>query len=229
MELISLFILAFAVSLDGFGVGITYGLRGIRFPWWSLLVVTLLCASAILVSMGLGGFIVQFMSPAGAKVTGACILILIGSWAIYHLLVRKNEDEEDRNSHRAPVGTDGLGREISREPRVFYVELKKLGLVIQILKTPSVADMDRSGSISTGEALLLGVALSMDAFGAGVGASMIGYPAVVTAVTISLMSLLFIGMGLKVGHKYAEIPFVRRIAFLPGLILILIGLTKMFS
>ncbi|GAX89497.1 sporulation membrane protein YtaF [Effusibacillus lacus] len=216
MEFISLFILAFAVSLDGFGVGITYGLRGIRFPWWSLGVVTVLSATVILVSMGIGHIFAAVLSPNGAKLAGAGILILIGIWAIYQLFA-KREDE------------GGSGLPGAAGARIFKLELKKLGLVIQILKTPAVADMDRSGSISSGEAMLLGLALSMDAFGAGIGASMIGCSALLTAVTISFMSLLFIGIGLKIGHKYAETGLVRRIAYLPGLILIAIGFAKMFS
>jgi putative Mn2+ efflux pump MntP len=43
------------------------------------------------------------------------------------------------------------------------------------------------------------------------------------------MSLLFIGMGLKIGHKYAETAIIHRVAFLPGILLIVIGLTKMLS
>ncbi|WP_018132037.1 MntP/YtaF family protein [Effusibacillus pohliae] len=259
MQFVSLFMLAFAVSLDGFGVGITYGLRTIRFPWWSLVVVTLLSATMILVSMSIGGLIVRFMSPGGARLVGACILIAIGGWAIVHMLNQKDQPDPKRGQNRETVAdcpkdvlncvraeVSGTGAEAfsetkgiepvseisakrTEEARIFKLELRKLGLVIQILKTPSVADIDQSGSISAGEAFLLGMALSMDAFGAGIGASLIGYPPLATAVVISLMSMLFISIGLKIGHKYAEIPLVRRISFLPGLILILIGLTKMFS
>lgn len=224
MQLLSLFVLAFAVSIDGMGVGITYGLRGIRFPWWSLLVVTLLSATAILVSMGLGGLIVQILSPAGAKITGATILILIGSWAIYNFFSQKEEKEtEDWNETNPPARAD------QRVRRIFRLELRKVGIVIQILKTPSVADMDHSGSISLSEAFLLGLALSMDAFGAGIGASLIGYAPFLTAGAVSFMSLVFICIGLKIGHKYAETALIRRLAFLPGVILIVIGLTKMFA
>ncbi|WP_372636321.1 manganese efflux pump, partial [Cohnella sp.] len=36
---VSLLLLALAVSLDGFGVGVTYGLRGIRVPWVSIAII----------------------------------------------------------------------------------------------------------------------------------------------------------------------------------------------
>ena len=64
----------------------------------------------------------------------------------------------------------------SLERMVFTLELRKLGVVIQILRSPSKADMDNSGSISTQEAMWLGIALSLDAFGAGLGAALLGFP-----------------------------------------------------
>lgn len=213
MQYLSLFVLAFAVSLDGFGVGITYGLRKIRFPWWSLFIVTVLSGTMILLAMGVGGLIVRFMSPEGAKIIGASILICIGGWALYNVLMNLNPQRDST----------------TKQLRVFRLELKKLGLVIQILKTPTMADMDHSGSISGSEAFFLGIALSMDAFGAGLGASMVGYKPLETAFAVSLMSLLFIGFGLKAGYKYSGRPFMQRMVFVPGIMLILIGLSKIFS
>ncbi|BCJ88034.1 MntP/YtaF family protein [Effusibacillus dendaii] len=235
---LSLLLLAFAVSLDSLGVGFTYGLRKIRFPWWSLAVVTMLSASTILLAMGLGHLLIQLFSPEAAKRVGAVILILVGIWAVYQMFSRKSDNtDEPKNVSplEPPAGTEtewsanpspGSGATVSY---VFQLELKKVGLVIQILKTPSIADMDRSGSISSSEAIVLGIALSMDGFGAGIGASLVGYPPVLTATTISLMSLLFIGLGLKIGHIYAETPFVRKLAILPGILLIMIGISKLFS
>lgn len=222
MKLASLFLLAFAVSLDGFGVGMTYGLRKIRFPWWSLAIVTMLSALMILLAMGLGGLLVKFVSPAGAKWFGSGLLILIGGWAIFNVLSQKSVGEEDDPSAEQTM-------HLSYERRIMRLELKTLGLVIQILKTPDAADLDRSGSISAGEALILGVALSMDAFAAGLGASLIGYPPLETAAAVSLLSLSFIAVGIRIGYRYAETSLVRRLAYLPGVLLIVIGLSKMLS
>jgi putative Mn2+ efflux pump MntP len=41
LPVISLLILAFAVSLDGFGVGVMYGLRKIRIPLVSIGIISL--------------------------------------------------------------------------------------------------------------------------------------------------------------------------------------------
>ncbi|ARU59712.1 sporulation membrane protein YtaF [Tumebacillus avium] len=220
----SLLVLAFAVSLDGFGVGLTYGLRKIRFPLWSLLVVTLCSATMILVAMQLGDVLSMYLTPSFAKTFGAVILIGVGSFAIYNILTQKEKD---------PVAEEQT-QEASLQPAeeehktVLHVELKKIGLVIQILRTPSSADVDRSGDISVKEGLILGFALSMDGFGAGVGASLIGFHSISTALTIAVMNLVFIYTGLRVGMRFADARLLRKMVYIPGVMLILIGISKFF-
>ncbi|HEU4962303.1 MAG TPA: sporulation membrane protein YtaF [Bacilli bacterium] len=228
LHFVSLLVLAFAVSLDGFGVGITYGLRKIRIPWWSLLVVTLCAASMILVAMQVGSVLSQYVPVQFAKSFGAVILIGVGSFAIYNILTQKEKDLPEANV----VETGGADPEAPSDSlqrmTVLHLELKKIGLVIQILRTPSSADVDRSGDISVKEALVLGFALSMDAFGAGIGASLVGFHSWSTALTIALMNLLFITSGVKIGMRYADTRVLRKMAYLPGVMLILIGISKFF-
>jgi putative sporulation protein YtaF len=221
----SLLVLAFAVSLDGFGVGVTYGLRRIRFPLWSLLIVTACSATMILVAMQVGDALTNVISPLFAKALGACILIGVGSFAIYNLVTQKEKEPVEENGVRDDSLQDG---QLLEKKTVLRLELKKLGLVIQILRTPSSADVDRSGDISVKEALVLGFALSMDGFGAGIGASLVGFHSVSTALTIAGMNLLFIYSGMRIGIRYADARFFQRMAFLPGVMLILIGISKFF-
>ena len=81
--------------------------------------------------------------------------------------------------------------EPKQEEKVRKLEIASLGLVIQILRKPTVADFDKSGTISAGEALLLGIALSVDSFGAGIGASLLGYAPAMMAILVAVMSSLF--------------------------------------
>src|SRR5699024_11807929 len=68
-----------------------------------------------------------------------------------------------------------------------------------ILQDPMQADKDRSGVISITESFVLGTALALDAFAAGLGASMLGYTPLLTAVLVATMSGLFLYSGLKIG------------------------------
>ena len=85
------------------------------------------------------------------------------------------------------------GRFISSERRktLVKIEIKSIGLVINVLKKPTAADLDNSGSITGIEAFILGIALSLDAFGAGFGAALLGYSPYALAIAVALMSSLF--------------------------------------
>lgn len=236
LQVFSLMLLALAVSLDGFGVGITYGLRKIRIPFLSLAIICSVSGLVILLSMQIGVWMSSYVDPIVAKDIGALILMGIGMWALYQLFRQKKDDpssDADEAEHSAL--TAGTASVLESQPvtvtatakEIVYIELKRFGLVIQILRKPSIADMDRSGNISAYEATLLGLALSLDAFGAGIGAALIGFTPWLTAIVITVSSGIFLGLGLKIGFRYAEMKWVRRLSVLPGFVLIVMGIMKL--
>ncbi|MCF6092970.1 sporulation membrane protein YtaF [Microaerobacter geothermalis] len=210
LNFLSLLILSFAVSLDGLGVGVTYGLRKVNIPLRSIFIIVLCSAFVMVLSMQLGFFIYRFFDPSLAKMIGAVILILIGLWAIYNMYRGQREQEE-----------------LYAPSPILSIEIKTLGLMIQILKSPMKADMDRSGVISGIEATLLGIALSMDAFGAGIGAALIGFSPWISAPLIAGMSGIFLVSGMKIGYIFGNVKWMKRISYVPGMVLIIFGLFKM--
>lgn len=224
-HLLSLAVMALALSLDGFGVGAMYGLRRIRIPAVSVLIIAFVSGLVFFGSMQIGSYAAAFFSPAAAKMIGAVILMAIGCWAVYQMATQgKRQDEVDRGISAAEAAGESIP---AGELRVVSIELKWLGLVIQILKTPAAADLDRSGTISAREAAWLGIALSLDAFGAGIGAALIGYPPVLTSLVIALSCGTFITLGLRVGLLYSNAKWMRRLSIVPGFILIMIGMLKL--
>lgn len=87
--------------------------------------------------------------------------------------------------------------------------------------------MDDSGSISGYEAMWLGIALSLDAFGAGLGAALLGLPPLLTSVMIALFSGTFLVLGLRVGFRFASAGWIRSFTALPAVMLIIMGLLKL--
>lgn len=222
LPIVSLLILALAVSLDGFAVGIMYGLRKIRIPLKSIVIIS--CCSGIIIfaSMQVGLVLMRFMSPDTAKIIGACILIFIGIWAIANMMLQRDRKEpEEATAATTPYPVSPVKR------RIVTIEIKTLGLVIEILKSPAAADVDRSGNISSSEAALLGIALSLDAFGAGIGAAMIGLSPWTTPICIAVISGAFVAAGLRLGYLFSEATWLRNMSILPGLFLILIGIMKL--
>nr|WP_150959531.1 sporulation membrane protein YtaF [Aneurinibacillus sp. XH2] len=223
----SLIILALAVSLDGFGVGITYGLRRIRIQAFSIIIIAICSGLTILLSMQIGGLLSRLFSPSAASALGAFILIGIGIWSLYQMLSKKDESNENSDSGK-PEHEPAVSSSAHVNKAIVRIELKRLGLVIQILKTPSAADLDRSGGISPSEAALLGLALSLDAFGAGIGAALLGYNPYVTSAVIAISSGLFIAAGLYAGLRFAGFGWMRKLSLLPGCFLIMMGISKLF-
>lgn len=245
----SLFVLAFAVSLDGFAVGISYGMRRIRIPPASIAVICVCSGFVIFASMQLGHLLMLVLSERAAESIGACLLIGIGAWAIANMLrgdrklpepaarPERSDLSDPHGSAPDPHGGVSVPRghaeahegtlRLPAAQRVVRIEIKSFGLVIEILKHPAAADVDRSGNISPGEAAILGIALSLDAFGAGLGAALIGLSPWITPVVIGLSSGLFIVAGLQAGAKMSGLDWARRLVFLPGMILIAIGILKL--
>jgi len=248
LPFLSLAFLALAVSLDGFGVGVMYGLRKIRIPLLSIAIISVCSGFVIFASMQIGAFAARYLPPAFAKATGAVILIGIGVWAIIQMWRQRQDSGQDSltpatvdpQTVRMGAGTPAVSLQAEAKQTqaqapadeggirtVLRIEMKRMGLVIEILRTPSLADVDRSGYISSSEAVLLGVALSLDAFGAGIGAAFIGFAPVLTAAVIAVASGLFITLGLRVGLTFADTRWLQRLAVLPGCILIAMGIMKL--
>ncbi|WP_274649736.1 sporulation membrane protein YtaF [Paenibacillus humicola] len=225
----SLLLLAFAVSLDGFGVGVTYGLRRIRIPVLSVIIIACCTGFVVWISMQIGTVLSGYMSPRVAKWIGAVILMGIGCGAIVQWWRRRSDrGEEDKETATAdPMTVAAADRQSTAAKTLVVLEWKRLGLVIQILRKPQIADVDKSGIISASEAVLLGFALSIDSFGAGLGAAMLGFSPLLTAVVISTVSALFLLAGLRVGFRFAALEIMKALSVLPGILLIVMGMMRL--
>ena len=92
-QLISLILLALAVSLDSFSVGFTYGLRKMKIPLKSIIIIACCAAATLMVAMLLGHLLQQFMSPQFAEKIGGIILIVLGGWVIFQFFYFDKEKE----------------------------------------------------------------------------------------------------------------------------------------
>jgi len=209
-QVISLLLLAIAVSIDSFSVGLTYGLRKMKLPLKSILIIASCSGLTLLMAMLLGHLITKIFSPSLAESIGGIILILLGAWIIYQFFNPVREKET-----------------VKEEKNIINLEIKSLGIVINILKKPLTADFDKSGTITGLEAVMLGFALSLDAFGAGIGASMLGYSPLYLTLAVIFMSTTFVSLGILSGNFLSEKSRMDKFSFIPGLILIVIGIIKL--
>lgn len=210
-DLVTLLLLGLAVSLDSFTVGLTYGMRKITIPFKSMLIIFSCTFLLLLLAMGFGSFLELFISYEAGETLGGIILIGIGIWVLFQFFTSQLQQTSN---------------EIQKDIKIIEFEIKSLSIVIKILKKPLEADFDKSGKISGKEAFFLGLALSLDSFGAGVGAALIDLPPILFSVVISIASALFIIAGINIGKLFRGVRWMRNLTFLPGIVLILIGIIK---
>lgn len=209
MDYLTIALFALAVSADGFAVGMAYGIGKIRIPFFSLLVISLASALAVSLSMLCGKGLAELLSPQMSSYIGAIIILGLG---VYFLLT---------------AGKDKIGSlEKSQEEPLLAFSIKPLGIIVQILKQPSRADFDRSGEISTSEAFFLGLALAMDALGAGIGIAMTGSNILYTAICVGMLKFILVNSGIFLGSKINAAKLKAVAALVPGLVFIAIGILE---
>jgi putative sporulation protein YtaF len=212
--------MAVALSLDGFGVGLAYGIRRIRIPMSSLIVIALCTVFAMGISMLFGSWVTLWLRFIPARLLGATILLTLGVFQLARAIWnRKREIFPQAVPAMAEVFQNPV-----LEP-VFRFQLSFFGLVIQVLKTPVIADVDGSGGISLRESLLLGSALAMDAFASGIGAAMAGMTLSVIGI-VALTQIIMLRLGQQMAGKIPE-NWTTKAEYLPGAVLILVGLGKL--
>jgi len=187
--------IAFAVSLDGFTVGMTYGLRKISITIKTLLVIISCSGIVVFTAMTAGHFIDQFLPPLYATYLGGLILFGLGLFLLSSIIWSKIKFKK-RNSRS----------------------------YASFIENPTIVDADNSGTLSLSEAFILGIALALDALAAGFAAAILGFPILATTILIALSSGLFVFSGFTLGHLLAHISWINRLILLPPLLLMLIGL-----
>ncbi len=211
MRLAEIILLALALSFDCLGAGFSYGLKQMVLPWYGIVIICGCSGVVLALSMLLGRWAGGYLPPQWMPIPGAILLMGLG----IYMLSRSIQELVEEDDSEAPL---------------FQWEIARFGIIVQILKEPHRADMDRSGQINTREALWLGCALSLDSCGAGIGMAMLGYSPVLTSLCTAVSACICLWLGLYAGQHAGEgsICRSRKWKLLPGVILTLIGFIKLF-
>lgn len=212
MNLFYVLLLGFAVSIDGFVAGIAYGLKKIIIPYTSLLVIaitTILCTGA---AMGAAFILETFIDTRIAIFIGAALLTLIGIFSLSQEYNTANSCSTTENKAAADHNiTVSIGH-----------------LVIHIMSKPEIADVDHSKLISPLEAILLGLALGIDNMIAVFAAVLVNPLPLYTPLAMGCIQIIVITSGIYVSHHFISDTFKNRVPYLPGIILIVLGLIRLW-
>lgn len=197
-------VLAAVLSLDALAVGMAYGLRGIKLPFLSLLLVSITCGLLFSVALGLGGLAAGVLGTLASRWLGGLLLIATGIWVAI----------APRGSSSSP--TNGCS----------------FGLPVRVLRHPEESDLDRSGSIGEVEALVTGAALALDSLGVGLAATL-SNPSVWlgAALLVALGNGLALQLGVVWAHLWGVRDSSAAKSgiseLVPAVILVLLGLLRL--
>lgn len=184
-----------SASVDNLLVGLSYGIKNIRIDPINNVIIATLSGAFTLVSMLFGRLATNVLPPSLELRIGSGLLILIGVYFIYSCWKPK------------PI-----------EPH------HKRDLYGEFLQHPEIADTDHSSTIDTKEAIVIGAALSMNNFGLGLGASIIGLNPAACCILSFLFSLLFIKLGCLIANNMLSSCLKRTAGPVSGLIIIFLGI-----
>ena len=210
-------LLAISLSIDALGLGVSYGMKGIRVPVFPKV---LICFSTVIYAfagLAIGKELLHIFGMNIANMIGVFILIFIGIFMI--LKSRKsNRNIEDK-----------IKNTTEQQRKLLEIAIKSIGITVMVIKNPVAGDIDNSGVIDIKEAILLGIALNMDATAACIGSTMIGFSSLLIPIFIGVVQMLFIGGGLFIGKAMADRKVINEklISIIPGLILISLGVMRM--
>lgn len=198
--------LVLALSIDALLVGIAYSLREIKLSPAAYLLVGLITGGLMSLAILAGKLGGTFLTETQGKQLGTYLLLGVGLWQL----------------------AQGWQQKLASSPeeQVASFRLKPLGVVVQILRDPALADLNRSGTIDLREALLLGYVLGQDALGAGFAAALTSLSLwAIPATGLSAVGMLYLGCAL--GAKLEQFKLSSWLWAAPSLILIALGLWKL--
>jgi putative sporulation protein YtaF len=209
MHFVEVILLSAAISVDALGAGLTYGLRRIRVPAGAALLVAATSLVGTAVSTLVGSTAADWLTPRVAERIGGLILVAMGLWI-------GREGIRDGRRNNVAIGVDLL----------LSLRVRPLGVMIQVMRCPEIADVDRSGQLGVGEAVLLGSALALDTFGAGLAAGLGGGSWMTVAMAVGLMTLCGLAGGTALGQRVPEGWGGVWLRVAPGVILTVMGLAS---
>ncbi|UPM53957.1 sporulation membrane protein YtaF [Gottfriedia acidiceleris] len=203
---ITVLFLAFSSSIDNFGVGITYGIRGIKVGLVANLIISIIAFIFSEAGIVSGQYISKVFPGTLSNVIGAFFLLVIGLRIVLLTFPRKDKQNIINNDDESVSN-----------------------IVTNYLSSPEKADVDHSGDISSFEAIILGTAVSMNALTNGLGVGLIGLSPFAISIAASIFSFLAIWLGVLLGKKVANVKIGgwslgQFSSIISGIILVLIAI-----
>lgn len=204
MHIISSILLAFSASLDSLIIGIAYGIKNIKIKLFINIIIASIVTLGTFLSMIIGTILIKFLPVYICTYIGSTLLIIIGLWMTLDYF------KEQKNLN---INNKDLIESLNYD---------------EILYNNKTADANGSGNIELKEALSLSIALSINNFALGIGASISGISLPLTIIFTFIFSILILIIGLKIGNSFLSKIFGKYSSLLASVIIIIMGIVQLF-
>ena len=126
--LLTIILLALSVSIDSFGIGITYGLRKTSLSTPAKFILFFVSLLFVGISVAFGYFLISILPANIIKIISVILLVFMGFLIIYEAM--NTNEKKEYKSHK--------------------IFLKSLGITIQIIRNPISSDLNNSKNVTSG-------------------------------------------------------------------------------
>lgn len=201
-------LLVISLCIDTFVASIAYGVNKIKIPFFSALIINIVCTLFLGISLFFGSIFTKFIPENTASILSFLLLLSIGTYRLFESFFKTWIDKYSK----------------SEGPLTF--KIFDFNFVLQIYANELKADYDKSKILTSKEAFYLAVALSFDSLAIGFGSSLesINYLQVILfSLIIGIFSLV---LGSCVGLKFS-LKSNMNLSWISGIIIILLAIMRL--
>lgn len=201
MHLISSLLFAISANIDSFIVGMSYGIKKSNIDLLKSTVISLVTLTGTVIAILMGTQISQFLPASSTQAIGCALLMGLGLYYIIKSFFSYIREK----IKKAEVKSNECGSGTQNN-------------------VPAKASL-----LTMKEGLFLGLALSINNFGMGIGASITGLKLLPTAVMSLVVSVIFLYAGNLIGKT--KVPHIsdQSADFISGLILAALGIYELLA
>lgn len=200
MHFISVFLFALSANIDNFIVGTAYGLKKVNFNFRETSIISSIILLGTIIAMTFGKILLEFIPMDLAGSLGGSMIICMG---VYYLIIFcKNKNKE----------LDNIEENKGNKSEKIIDENCKVKIQKRQYK----------------ESVILGLVLSINNAGLGIGASITGLNIVATSIVSFVFSFMFIYLGNKLGNSWGANIIGKYAELVSGLIIILLGCLEIY-
>lgn len=204
--MLSAVLLIIAISIDAFAVSITYGIKKIKIPFVSAMIISLTGTGFLLLSLFLAKLVTNYIDKSICTILSIILLMTIGFTDLFQSSIKSY-----LRKHKGQANVSFSVFNISFAVDIFLDETK--------------ADRDNSKTLSAKEAIMLAIALSVDSLATGFSAGLSITNILAQIVMCFFAGIIFCLAGRAIGEKIQAKSRID-LSWLSGVILIILAISK---